>query len=189
MMAIYFHKTWQHIVDKMSSLAIDASPLLEACTIIPDVSIHMDEVYHELFKEADVEMNALTKDFLRLICHEFAILMKRQLKSQMPDGEHYMPSQAIMEETKSAPKHNILTERDFAQLDRRVEQKPGISTVSISGRVSFLNNKTSTWLEGLSGEDRSNVMERAREEAPDFSKHCSQQKKRVDETQTASNGM
>ena len=46
-----------------------------------------------------------------------------------------------MEETAGTPKENIISERDFAQLGRQLEETPAISTIAVSGIVCFINKQ------------------------------------------------
>ena len=108
----------------------------------------------------------MTEDCLRLLACSFAVLIDRQLEDQLPGGKFHQPSQKILSETRNAPRHNMLTERYFAQLGRKLEQKPNISTVAMSGCILFLNNKTSNWLNNLNEDEKNTYMERARKERP-----------------------
>ena len=44
------------------------------------------------------------------------------------------------------PNSNVLSERDFAQMDRKVKQKPNIITLAASGMSMYVNNRTGTWV-------------------------------------------
>lgn len=90
----------------------------------------------------------------------------KQLSDQLPRGKFHLPSNLVLTETKSAPKHNIITERDFAQLDRMLTNKPNISGISLSGCLMFQNNKTIDWLTNLPESELQKHMTRARKEAP-----------------------
>ena len=92
-------------------------------------------------------------------------MLERQLVDQLPGGKFYLPNDTVINETKSAPKHNIIRERDFAQLDRKLQEKPNISTIGLTGTVMYLNNQTGRWLEKLSEADRNEYISRARAEA------------------------
>ena len=48
----------------------------------------------------------------------------------------------MLRETKSVPKTNVVSERDFAQLDRLLREKPNASTLSLEGMIMLANNKT-----------------------------------------------
>ena len=66
-----------------------------------------------------------------------------------------------MDETKNCPRTNVVSERDFAQFDRRLSAKPSMSTLAAAGVIMFNNNKTSDWLEGKSDEDFKTIEELA----------------------------
>ena len=57
-------------------------------------------------------------DLLLLCVHD-----NRQLKDQLPGGKYYQPTADIMDETGICHTTNILSEHDFAQIDRKVNQK------------------------------------------------------------------
>ena len=71
-----------------------------------------------------------------------------------------------MEKTAGTPKENIISERDFAQLGRQLEETPAISTIAVSGIVCFINNKTPEYLENISEEEKHKMITRAIQEAP-----------------------
>ena len=99
--------------------------------------------YEELLKETvNKVLDEFTEECLRLLCCSCSILLKRQLQDQLPDGKYYSPSEKVMDETAGVPKKNIIRERDFAQLDRQLEQKQNVSTAAVSVLICFANNKT-----------------------------------------------
>ena len=59
-----------------------------------------------------------------------------------------------MHETEGVPKENIISETDFAHLDRQLEQKPTASTVALSGIICFINNKTPEYLDSITPEEK-----------------------------------
>ena len=121
----------------------NSSVLLEGECFLPNGKVTKDDVYCELFKDSgDLELDALTQECLEMICCSCLVLVNRQLADQLPGGKFYLPSDDIVTETAICPRTNILSERDFAQMDRKVSQKPNISTISASGVIIFLNNKT-----------------------------------------------
>ena len=83
-----------------------------------------------------------------------------------------------MEETAGTPKENIISERDFAQLDRLLDRSPTTSTIAASGIVCFINNKIPEYLESLSEEEKHAIIERAIQEVPKKRKEL-QRKKRI----------
>ena len=69
-----------------------------------------------------------------------------------------------MDETAGVPKQNIISERDFAELDRQLEQKQNVSTAAVSGLICFANNKTANYLENCTKDEKSQMIKRAMEE-------------------------
>ena len=94
-------------------------------------------------------LDEFTEECLCLLCCSCSILLKRQLQDQLPDGKYYSPSEKVMDETAGVPKQNIISERNFAQLDRQLKQKHNVSTAVVSGLICFANNKTANYLENL----------------------------------------
>ena len=86
-----------------------------------------------------------------------------------------------MDETAGVPKQNIISERDFAQLDRQLEQKQNVSTAAVSGLICFANNKTANYLENCTEEEKSQMIKRAMEEKADYIAKYRRRKKRIEE--------
>ena len=157
--------TWHHVIEKLEEFSMNANPLMEGAEVVLNGKVTKDDIYAELFEDAmDEELDSLTEECLRLLSCACAILLRRQLHDQLPDGKYYQPSGELLEATVGVPKHNIISERDFAQLDRQLLQKPVASTVALSGLICFVNNGTPKYLESLSSEKQSTVIDRAMKE-------------------------
>ena len=152
--------TWQHVIEKLEEFSTNASPLMECAEVVLNGKVTKDEIYDELFQDTmDEELDNLTKICLQLLSCACTILLSRQLYDQLPDGRYYQPSGDIMQETAGAPKHNIISEWDFAQLDRQLLQKPAASTIALSSLICFMNNGTPKYIENLSLEERGKMIE------------------------------
>ena len=113
------------------------------------------------------EFDELTEECLRILCCSCAILLKRQLKDQLPGGIYYKPDHHVgAGKQQQFQKKNIISEPDFAQLDKQLEQTPNMSTVAVSELVCFINNKTPEYLENLSQAEKHKMITRAIQEAP-----------------------
>ena len=75
-------------------------------------------------------------------------------------------SKKVRSETRSVKATNVISERDFAQLDRLLREKPSASTLALEAHILFSNNKTSKWLTAKSPSERSIFLEEARKNAP-----------------------
>ena len=82
-----------------------------------------------------------------------------------------------MEETAGTPKENIISERDFAQLDRLLDKSPTTSTIAASGIVCVINNKIPEYLESLSEEEKHEIIQRAIQQVPKKRKELQRKKK------------
>ncbi len=117
-----------------------------------------------------------------LACCSFSILLKRQLKDQLPGGIYYEPSDAVREETANCPKHNIISERDFSHLDRQLKIKATASTVAISGLICFLNNGTGEYLENVDDQTRKQLIATVIKKAPEKRKESHIKQKAIKES-------
>ena len=63
------------------------------------------------------------------------------VEDHLPDGKYDSLSHLLQAETKSVPKTNVVSERDFAQLDHLLHQKPNATTLCLEGMILFANNK------------------------------------------------
>ena len=165
----------------MEEFSKDAHLLLKEHVVVPGGITVQDDVYKELFKETDdEELDSLTEHCLRILCCSGAILLQRQLEDQLPGGKFYSPSAEIFAETKTTPKHNIICERDFAHLDRKLKESPQISSVALSGVVCFKTIRHQ-FLESLSPEEQHKYIERAISEKKGYIKKYQEMKRKIKE--------
>ena len=71
-------------------------------------------------------------------------------------------------ETGSAPNTTVISERDFAKLDRLLREKPNASTLTLEAMVLFSNNKTAQWLNSKPQAEVKVLLQKARKVAPEF---------------------
>ena len=143
----------------------DASPLLEGSARPFDSAVVpvSDEILNTLVSPAPSD--DITLEILQLLAGNYATYTKRLLADHLPDGQFHTASPALSQETASVPNTNAVSERDFAQLDRLLRQKPNADTIALEGMLMFANNKTAQWLSAKSEEERSTVLEIARQSA------------------------
>lgn len=100
------------------------------------------------------------------MCCTCSIVVNNQLADQLTGGKYYHPSEEVQQETELCKTPNILSERDFVQMDRKSHQKPNISTIAASGVIMYLNNKTGTWIDGKSEAEQEKAIAIAIKETP-----------------------
>ena len=105
------NNVWEHVIAKLNEFSGNAEPLLEGAEVVLNGKVTKDVIYEELLKETGNKvLDELTEECLHLLCCSSAILLKRQLQDQLPDGKYYCPSEKIMQETAGVPKQNIISE-------------------------------------------------------------------------------
>ena len=117
------NELWEDLLWDLEKLSEDPTPLLEGkgphCVA---GHVKSDSPKHaSLFAECDENVHRHTKMCLKMLCISLALLIKRQLIDQLPGGKFHKPSPQILHETSRCPTTNLITERDFAHLDREAQ--------------------------------------------------------------------
>ncbi|KAL5011134.1 hypothetical protein ScPMuIL_013439 [Solemya velum] len=163
---------WLTFKNHMSEYAKDASDLIQGKILYPKHtnSKEKDEVFEFLFKTCDEEMQTLTREALEVCCLNFLIIIQRQLADCLPGGkfhEETNKNKTLRTESSTVKATNIVSERDFASLDRLRREKPNANTIALEGMLCYSSNNTLQWLDSLDSEKKAKVMENARKKAPD----------------------
>ena len=95
-------------------------------------------------------------------------LLTQLVSDHLPGGVYDNPSAQLEVETGSAPNTNVISERDFAKLDRLLCEKPNASTLTLEAMVLFSNNKTAQWLNSKPQAEVKVLLQKARKVAPEF---------------------
>ena len=154
------------IRDKLTEWAADATDLLDGsgrpfeAVMVPT----LDPILNCLTQPAPTDN--VTLAVLQVLCSTFARYMSELLADHLPGGKFHQATPDMERETASVHSTNVLSERDFAQLDRLLWEKPNASTIAVDGMIAFSNNKTGAWLSALTPEDRSQVLDIGRKTAP-----------------------
>ena len=158
---------YEHMVSCFEQWAKDASEILsgEACLFI-DFPPSIDPIYDSLLKSSDND--PIVQEILQYIFAAFSVLLHRMVKDHLPGGEHTKLPTQFHSQTLSVPKTNVVSERDFAQLDRLLRQKLNATTIALKGMIMFANNKTAQWLNSKTEEQRARLLKMARNKTPDF---------------------
>ena len=138
---------WVSLNEKLRDYSKDASVLIAGNSLFDESLLTKDDVYRELFNDTgSLLLDALTQECLELICCTCSLMVSNQLRDQLPGGLYHNPTSQVRSETANCLRTNVLSERDFAQFDRRLSMKPTMSTVAACGVIMYANNKTSEWL-------------------------------------------
>lgn len=147
--------------------ALDATPLLSGeARLFKEYPPHVDAISDALLKPT-------LEDFqiLEAIFSGFSALLKRMVTDHLSGGEFDVElTEERKKETASVQKTNTISERDFAQLDRLLREKPNATTMSLEAMVMFSNNKTAKWLQTKTAKEREQLFKQVCENGPKFRK-------------------
>ncbi len=158
--------TYCEIKEKFDLWSRDASSLIDGSAIcVADIDIHKDIVWEALVQSDSSD--AGTIEVLQLLFQAFAVTTQRLLVDHLPGGIHHdVTDQELIAESASVPTTNVSPERDFAILDRYLREKPNAHLVALEALILFSHNKTSSWLNRLSSDERKALFQAARTLAP-----------------------
>ena len=116
--------------------------------LFPEFTNTDDPVAKVLFQSSQDDV--MTQEILHLLFQSFVITLQRLVVDHLPGGMYNsVVDPQIFQETKSVLNTNVIPECDFAVLDRLMTQKPS-------------HNKTATWLENETIEEKNRLMHAAR---------------------------
>ena len=165
------NEVWSKLKNALDDCCRCADAFLEGKCLLAGGKVSDDVVYRKLVAESgDAELDCLTRECLEIICCSCSVLVERQLADQLPGGKFHVPDEAVYEETALCPRSNVLSERDFAQMDRKVKQKPNISTLAASGMIMYVNNRTGAWLCRKDDESQQRLLQQVVTLAPELVK-------------------
>ena len=171
---------YQTLITHIDLWSLDASELLHGEAVLyPDFPPTEDAIWHHLIAPASSENDATTQEIIQLIFHAFSVLLTRLVSDHLPGGVYDNPSAQLEVETGSAPNTNVISERDFAKLDRLLREKPNASTLTLEAMVLFSNNKTAQWLNSKPQAEVKVLLQKPRKVAPEFKQLYKERRKQM----------
>ena len=109
----------------------------------------------------------MTQELLQLLFATFSVTTQRLLLDHLPGGKYHVVADTVMvQEIASVSTTNVAPELDFAILDRLMWEKPNASHVALESMILYSHNKTSSWLEKQSHEEKGKLLRMAQTFAP-----------------------
>jgi len=129
--------------ESFDSWSKDASDVIAGVALLKSAdSLHKDEVWSILTKSNENDLK--TQEILQILFNAFSVTTQRLLIDHLPEGKHYSITDTVMiNETASVPTTNVSPERDFAILDRLMQQKPNANTIALEAMILYSRNNTS----------------------------------------------
>ena len=159
--------TYSKMKNKFEEWSKDAQVVMDNEDLLfPGVTNNDDSVSKVLFHSVP-NADVMTQEVLQLLFQSFAIALQRLVIDHLPGGMYNsVIDPQVIQETKSVPKTNVTPERDFAVLDRLMTQKPNATYIALESLLLYSHNKTATWLENKTIEEKKRLLHAARTLTP-----------------------
>ncbi|CAC5384728.1 unnamed protein product [Mytilus coruscus] len=177
------NKVWFDFKKILEKYSVDATELVEGKVLYPEYTVQ-DKVFESLFLIDNEELNILTTEALQIVLLNFCIIIERQLFDNLPGGSLNEETEGVngkelRDESMTVKPTNIVSERDFANLDRLKREKPNANIIALEGLILFTNNKTLHWLDQMETEKKTQTFKIARERAPAMLKQFKLRKEHI----------
>ena len=152
--------------ESFDSWGKDASSVITGVAVLKSAgSVHKDDIWNVLTKSNESDLQ--TQELLQILFNAFSVTTQRLLIDHLPEGKHYSVTDTQkINEIASVPTTNVSPERDFAILDRLMQQKPNANTIALEAIIMYSQNKTSAWLQEKSEDEKEKLLQAARNLVP-----------------------
>jgi len=142
-------------------------------------SIYMKNLLMESTYDDKVEV------ILKIIIPALYSVTKRLFKDHL-EGEIWAnPADEIRDKTMATPTHNKFSETVFGVLDRILREKPNVTLIAAESYILFCHNRTLTWIESKSKEEKEDLLTKARKDVKKMRKKFAERKKDIEEERKA----
>ena len=122
---------------------------------------------------------------LKIIIPALYSVTKRLFKDHL-EGEIWAnPADEIRDKTMATPTHNKFSETVFGVLDRILREKPNVTLIAAESYILFCHNRTLTWIESKSKEEKEDLLTKARKDVKKMRKKFAERKKDIEEERKA----
>ena len=146
---------WESLLNFLGLNSHDASHLFNGNAIFDESLLTKYAMFQKLFQETESPiLDSLTEECLELICCTCFLMIKSQLRDQLPGGKYFAPSNETRPDLQNSPTANMC--------DQKLTQKPTLSDIAVCGVIKFNNNKSGDWLDKKSKSKIENLVKTAR---------------------------
>ena len=172
------NQRFRTLLSCLNDWSVNASSVIAGeAVVFDDFPPTVDSIHASLF--APSEYDAVVEELLCVLFSAFSSLLLRLVEDHLPGGKFDNADETLVTDTTSVPKTNTVSERDFAQLDRLLREKPNASILSLEAMILFSNNKTAKWLNEKSEAERSKLLQKARACGPELKNQYQAHKKQL----------
>ena len=134
------NEQYQRLKSSLDEWACNAMAVLSRKAILYDDFPPADgAIFSSLISSS--EFDGTVQEILQTLFSALSLLVSGFVEEHLPEGKYENPSMQLTTETKSTPKTDVISERDFAKFDRLLREKPNATTLSLEGMILFANNQ------------------------------------------------
>jgi len=139
---------YSEMLEMFERWSVDASSLLAGNESLPDGKEIADDPVRCKLLEPSEKYDILAQELLEVMFKAFCTTTRRMLTDNLPGDKFHGKEDGseLVSEVASVPKTNVISERDFAMLDRMMRDKPNATTVALEAMILYTNNQTQMWL-------------------------------------------
>ena len=126
---------WESLLNFLGLNSHDASHLFNGNTIFDESFLTNYAMFQKLFQKTESPiLDSLTEECLELICCTYFLMIKSQLRDQLPGGKYFAPNNETRPDLQNYPTANMC--------DQKLTQTPTLSDIAVCGVIMFNNNKS-----------------------------------------------
>ena len=172
------NERFRKLLASLKDWSCDPSSVISGDTcVFDDYPPKEDSIYQSLFTKSTHDDTVC--EILKLLFAAFYRHLMHLVKDHLPGGRYDDFGESLSEQTITVPKTNTVSERDFAQLDRLLREKPNAVILSLEALILFNNNQTSKWLDEKEPSVRADLLANARKCGIEFRKQYEVRKRRM----------
>ena len=172
------NERFRKLLTSLKNWSCDPSSVISGdAFVFDDFPPKEDDIYQSLFTKSTHDDTVC--DILQLLFSAFYRHLMHLVEDHLPGGRYDDFGDRLSEETISVPKTNTVSERDFAQLDRLLREKPNATILSLEALILFNNNQTSKWLDEKEPSVRAELLANARKCGLEFKRQYKVRKRKM----------
>ena len=126
---------WESLLNFLGLNSHDASHLFNGNTIFDESLLTNYAMFQKLFQKTESPiLDSLTEECLELICCTCFLMIKSQLRDQLPGGKYFAPNNETRPDLQNSPRANMC--------DQKLTQTPTLSDIAVCRVIMFNNNKS-----------------------------------------------
>ena len=148
---------YSSMLDSLNQWSVNPDEVLSGTALpFPNAVVEKDDVLTKLCTEDGTD--AKTRQLLKEMFDALIPKWERWFTEHLPGGLYSSPSEDLVTQAANVPTTNVISERDFAQLDRARTIAPHANTQYHEGKIMYRNNNTCNWIDEKSSDEQTKII-------------------------------